>query len=61
METADTFLALASAKNVQYNVAVAPDFPSRLVVDDVRLQQILANLIGASVRPRALLGSKSHV
>ena len=46
LETTATFAALAIVKQLQYNVAIDPDMPAALFADEVRMQQILGNLIG---------------
>ena len=46
---ADTFLALAYSKQLGYHVRIDPDMRETIYGDDTRLQQILGNLISASL------------
>ena len=50
-----TFAASARAKGVAMPVSVAPDVPHGVYLDDLRMQQILGNLLGAAQCPPAAL------
>ena len=51
--TVKTFAALAVSKGVAYSLAIDPAMPTLVLADDIRVQQVLGNLIGPCpiVRP----------
>ena len=60
--TVNTFAALAVSKSVAYSLTIDPALPSLLLTDEIRVQQVLGNLIGPSTasimggRPRTCSG-----
>ncbi|MCE9688079.1 ATP-binding protein [Shewanella sp. AS16] len=46
----DSLATVAAAKNVRLNLFISPQIPSRILVDDVRLRQILYNLLGNAIK-----------
>ena len=44
----DAFVATAQAKGLTYTVDIAETVPATLIVDDVRLQQVIINLVGGN-------------
>ena len=46
--TVNTFAALAVSKSVAYSLTIDPALPSLLLTDEIRVQQVLGNLIGPS-------------
>ena len=46
IECTNTFAALARSKGLRYSLAIDPSLPPLVHADEVRVQQILGNLIG---------------
>ncbi|MCB2041626.1 MAG: hypothetical protein KDH48_13040, partial [Rhodoferax sp.] len=49
-EVCDTVLPLAVSKGVDLSLFIAPTLPQAIVADDVRLRQILYNLLGNAIK-----------
>lgn len=49
-ETADFFTYAAQQKGIKIHLDIAPDMPSGIYLDEVRLRQILLNLLGNAVK-----------
>ncbi len=49
-EMSKIFSAKVSEKNLEFRVNISPGFPDVILIDDVRLRQILFNLVGNAVK-----------
>ena len=52
---ADTFAAMAKSKGIALRVHVQPDVPDAILLDDLRMQQVLGNLLGPQPPPTLLM------
>jgi signal transduction histidine kinase/DNA-binding NarL/FixJ family response regulator len=49
-EIRNIFALQTQEKKIEFTIALAPDIPDRLMLDEVRLKQILFNLIGNAIK-----------